>query len=79
MGLGNTTGIIGREVVGRRVGCSVEVNEGIADGVAEGVVDRAAALVPYGALVERNRVSGVPSCAWGGDASEKAPEREEER
>lgn len=59
MGFRNTTGIVCREVVGRRVGGIIEVNERIADGVAERVVDRAAALVPDRAFVECDRLSEI--------------------
>lgn len=41
-------------MIRRGVGLMVEVIEGVADGVFERVVDGTAALVPNGALVERN-------------------------
>lgn len=61
--LGKATGIVGRKVVGRRVGI-VKINEGIADGIAERVVHRATTLVPDCALVECDRVFTVERGAW---------------
>lgn len=42
-------------------------------------MDRTAALVPNGALVECDRVLEVQSAAWREDALEKVAEGEEER
>jgi hypothetical protein len=50
-------------VVRRRVRSVVEVNKRVAYGVSEGVVDGAAALVPDRAFIERH---GFYACVGGG-------------
>lgn len=59
IGIANLASFIGRKMVGRRVRCTIEVNERVPDLVLEGMVDGVAALVPDRTFVERYGFSSV--------------------
>ena len=65
-------------MIGRWMRRIVEVDKGIADGVAEGVVHGAAALVEDGALVERNGVAAIEQGICGREAAEGEEEGQQE-
>lgn len=60
-------------MVGWDIGRVVEVKEGIADGILERMVDRAAALVPDGAFVNGDIL--ICGGAWVRNAAEEEEER----
>lgn len=72
----DAAGFVGGEVVGERQ--SVEVDEGVARGVLEGVRRRAPARVPDAALVEPRRRGGPIGGGRGRGSTERVADEEAE-
>lgn len=79
--LSDSASFSGGYMIGRSVRRVVEVEESVAHGVLESVADRTAAVVPYGAFIERDRIrwGGGRWCAWWTPVAKERAEEEEER